>query len=474
MEPIDYAKKKPTQTHAHSLAQRDQRDTAPRKWSRFPNGHIIALCALCACLLGFTLLPSDKASAKRNIQEIELPISFDEDFIDSDDPLSPAEDVSSVALPLTRHVKEKIKSGDNLYGIFKRVGLSGKYVAALLKTPESKKLAAMYPGHTLEFNISEDNELNSLTYIKDPLHSYTFTHEEGSYIYSELSRQPDVQIAVAYAKIEQSLYLAGRQARLDDKLVMELADVFGWDIDFALDIRKGDQFKVIYEEKFLDGVKIGNGDILAAEFINQGETFRAVRYMNTRDEVSYYTPRGESMRKPFLRAPLDFRRISSNFNPNRLHPVFKTVRAHRGVDYAADRGTPVWASGDGRVLKAGYSKANGNYVFIQHGNNVETKYLHLQKRYVKTGQRVKQKQLIGAVGSTGYATGPHLHYEFLLNGVHRNPRTIVNRLPKSKSISVNEMSRFIQFTQNLVAQLEQPVSPTMYAEAESASTSQAL
>lgn len=471
MEPIDYAKKKPTQTHANPLAKREEK---AKKWSRFPNGHIIALCALCACLLGFTLLPSDEASAKRNVQEIELPISFDEEIVDDGSPLANAEDISSVALPLTRHVKEKIRSGDNLYAIFKRVGLSGKYVAALLKTPESKKLAAMYPGHTLEFNISEDNELNSLTYVKDPLHSYTFTHEEGNYTYSELSRQPDVQIAVAYAQIEQSLYLAGRQARLDDKLVMELADIFGWDIDFALDIRKGDQFKVIYEEKFLDGVKIGNGDILAAEFVNQGDTFRAVRYMNTRDEVSYYTPRGESMRKPFLRAPLDFRRISSNFNPNRLHPVFKTVRAHRGVDYAADTGTPVWASGDGKVRKAGYSKANGNYVFIQHGNNVETKYLHLHKRYVKTGERVRQKQLIGSVGSTGYATGAHLHYEFLLNGVHRNPRTIVNRLPKSKSISVNEMSRFIQFTQNLVAQLDQPVAPTMYAEAESPMASQSL
>ena len=471
MEPIDYAKKKPTETHAHSHARGER---IQHRIGRFPNGHIIALCALCACLLGFTLLPSDKASATRNVQDIELPISFAEDFTVEEELPVTQEEVSSVALPLTRHVKEKIKSGDNLYAIFKRVGLSGKYVAELLKTPESKKLAAMFPGHTLEFNISENDELNALTYVKDPLHSYTFTRTDDGYSYTELSRQPDVQIAVAYAQIEQSLYLAGRQARLDDKLVMELADVFGWDIDFALDIRKGDQFKVIYEEKFLDGVKIGNGDILAAEFTNQGDTFRAVRYMNTRDEVSYYTPRGESMRKPFLRAPLDFRRISSNFNPNRLHPVFKTVRAHRGVDYAADRGTPVWASGDGKILKAGYSKANGNYVFIQHGNNVQTKYLHLHKRYVKTGQRVKQKQLIGSVGSTGYATGPHLHYEFLLNGVHRNPRTIVNRLPKSKSISANEMSRFIQFTQNLVAQLDQPVSPTMYAEADAPVSSQSL
>lgn len=464
MEPVDYAKKKPTQVHS-----RQQQEKSGKKLLQFPSGHIIALCGLCGCLMGFTLLPSDEASAKRYTQDLELPLSvLDEEDFEEQVQIAP-EEYSSVAMPLTKHIKETIKSGDNLYAIFKRAGLTDRHVAEVLKAPEGKKLTSLYPGHTLEFSVDENDVLNTVTYTKDPLHSYSLTREGDSFVYNELSRQPDVQEAVAHAVIQQSLYLAGRQAHLDDKLIMELAEIFGWDIDFALDIRKGDQFKVIYEEKFLDGEKIGNGDILAAEFVNQGETYRAVRYMNTRDEVSYYTPRGESMRKPFLRAPVDFRRISSNFNPRRLHPVFKTVKAHRGTDYAADRGTPVWASGDGRVIKSGYSKANGNYVFIQHGNNIVTKYLHLHKRKVKVGQRVKQKQLIGTVGSTGYATGAHLHYEFVVNGVHRNPRTIVNRLPKSKSISANEMSRFIQFTQTLVAQLDQPGAPTMYAEAEPSS-----
>jgi murein DD-endopeptidase MepM/ murein hydrolase activator NlpD len=222
-----------------------------------------------------------------------------------------------------------------------------------------------------------------------------------------------------------------------------------------LDIRKGDHFNVLYEEKFLDGEKIGAGAILAAEFTNQGHKFRAVRYTNAAGDSHYFTPDGESMRKAFLLAPVDFRRISGNFNPKRLHPIFKTVRPHRGTDYAANTGTPVWASGDGRVVAAGYTKPNGNYVFIQHGNNIQTKYLHLNKKMVKTGQRVKQKQIIGTVGSTGYATGPHLHYEFLLDGVHRNPRTIVQKLPKADSIPKAEMAQFRAQTEPMVAQLQQ-------------------
>ena len=159
------------------------------------------------------------------------------------------------------------------------------------------------------------------------------------------------------------------------------------------------------------------------------------------------------MRKAFLRAPLDFTRISSGFNLKRLHPVFKTTKPHRGIDYAASRGTPVYAAGDGRVSQAGYSKANGNYIFIKHGSKYTTKYLHLHKRGVRKGQQVKQQQIIGWVGSTGYATGPHLHYEFLVNGVHRNPRTILKKLPKAKSITSNDKEAFLAQIDSLQMQL---------------------
>lgn len=428
-----------------------------------PNAHIIVVSVLSIFLLGFTALPSEKASAKR-IEAIDLP------FVDTTAVNRLDTNLRSEPSPRVNVTRKTVivKSGDNLSLIFKRAGLSDRHMMELLNAnKESKRLASLYPGHTLEFCIDDTGQLQQLHYIIDRLNSFAFDKNDDGYDFSESKRQPDIRHAHASAFISQSLYAAGSDAQLDDKLIMELADIFGWDVDFALDIRKGDHFKVVYEEKFLDGEKIGNGSIIAAEFTNQGEKFQAIRYVNTRGKVGYYTPEGRSMRKEFLRAPLDFRRISSSFNPRRLHPVLKTKRPHRGIDYAASTGTPVWSSGNGRVIASGYTRANGNYVVIQHGNSIQTKYLHLQKRYVKKGAKVKQKQKIGTVGSTGLATGPHLHYEFLMNGVHRNPRTIVSKLPKAKSISVNEQSRFIMETRVQVALLNEASSPTQVATADS-------
>ena len=236
-------------------------------------------------------------------------------------------------------------------------------------------------------------------------------------------------------------------------MIMELANIFGGVIDFVLDPRQGDTMHLLYEELYLDGEKYGDGDIVAATFVNQGETFNAFRFEDSSGDAGYYNEDGVSMRKAFLMAPLDFTRISSNFNLRRKHPIYGTVRAHRGTDYAAPTGTPVYAAGDGRVSQAGYSKSNGNYVFIQHGEQYVTKYQHLHKRRVKTGQRVSQSQVIGTVGATGAATGPHLHYEFLMNGVHRNPRTIHKKLPKAKSLAQAEMPTFQQSIKAVSGQL---------------------
>ncbi len=432
--------------------------------AQFPSGHILAVSLLCIALAAFTALRSDQAAAKRQVQSIAIPLSV------SPIETAPAEPYDPTTAPhQTKLAKTKVsvKPGDNLSLIFKRAGLTDRHMMTLLQAnPESKRLASLYPGHTLQFSIDDQGKLHRLDYIIDRLDSFAFVTTGDSYVFTASTRKPDIQIAQSSAFITQSLYTAGIDARLDDRLIMELVDIFGWDIDFALDIRKGDHFKVVYEEKFLDGEKIGNGSIIAAEFVNQGESFKAVRYVNSRGNAGYYTPEGKSMRKEFLRAPLDFRRISSNFNPRRLHPVLKIARPHRGIDYAAATGTPVWSSGNGRVIASGYSKANGNYVVIQHGNSIQTKYLHLHKRHVKKGQKVKQKQKIGTVGSTGLATGPHLHYEFLMNGVHRNPRTIVNKLPKARSISHLELARFMMTTRNLVALLNEDLSPTQYATAD--------
>ncbi|WP_439135746.1 peptidoglycan DD-metalloendopeptidase family protein [Pseudomaricurvus sp.] len=418
----------------------------------FPRRHLITVSVLGAALLiTHVLTPTEDTKAKRNAKPIKLTLQdpeLQELLPDAADPVTPT------LVPTIEWHKEKVRSGDNLSLIFQRAGLSDRDLYEFMSgNPDTKALKRIHPGHELEFHIEEDR-LQGLRYRQNRLESELFTRSGQKFDHKTETLQPDTHTAYREAVIKSSLFIAGQKAGMNANLIMELANIFGWDIDFGLDIRKGDHFKVLFEERFLNGEKIGNGNILAAEFTNQKTTYKAVRYEDSKGDVHYYTPEGRSMRKAFLRAPLDFRRISSNFNPRRLHPITKTVRPHRGTDYAASRGTPVWAAGDGRVIRAGYTKPNGNYIVIQHGNNVQTKYLHLHKRKVRTGDRVKQRQVIGTVGSTGYSTAPHLHYEFLLDGVHRNPRTVLDKLPKARSIASSEMPRFLQATQPILAALE--------------------
>lgn len=347
-------------------------------------------------------------------------------------------------LPLPPSWEEhKVKNGDNLSLIFARAGLNAGDVYEFMdKAPKSKELLRIRPGQTLGFQKTTDGELAALRYEKDKLNSIEYHRGSEGFSRETHTRQASVRYQAVSGVIKDSLFLSASAAGLPDGQIMEMANLFGTVMDFVYDVRKGDRFTVLYEELYLDGEKLRNGKILAAEYTNRGETHQAFAYTDQNDKLAYYSAEGVSMQKAFLRAPLDFTRISSNFNPSRLHPIFKTKRPHRGIDYAAARGTPVYAAGDGRVTTSSYSKGAGNYVVIKHGEKYQTKYLHLHKRAVKSGQRVKQRQIIGWVGSTGYATGPHLHYEFLVNGVHRNPRTIVKKLPKAKRLSDGELEQF--------------------------------
>ncbi len=348
----------------------------------------------------------------------------------------------------------RIKRGDTLTHVFKKAGLQARDAYELLgRCPDAKQLSRIHPGHELDFHI-EGQQLQALRYRKNELESQVYTRQGENFSAETIVREPERRVRYKTAGLEDSLFMSGKRAGLDHNIIMQLANVFGGVIDFIYDPRKGDEFSILYEDLYLDGKKIGTGNILAAEYVNVGESLVAYRYTDADGNTGYYAPDGVSMQKAFLRAPLDFTRISSNFNLRRLHPIHKSVRAHRGIDYAAPRGTPVYAAGDGRVIKAGYSRANGNYIFISHGPQYTTKYLHLTKRYVKRLQKVEKGQTIGTVGSTGYATGPHLHYEFLVNGVHRNPRTILNKLPKAKSIADKEMLRFKENIESLAANLE--------------------
>lgn len=341
--------------------------------------------------------------------------------------------------------EETVRKGDNLSLIFKRAGFNDRDVYSVVSQAEDGKLLErIYPGQTIGFQADGNGSLTAVRYTRSMLESVTYRRGESGFESEISTRDPEVRENWATGVITSSLFLAGQEAGLSQNLIMEMANIFGGVIDFVLDPRKGDTIQLIYEERYLDGDKLADGEIIAASFTNRGETFNAFRYVDSQGDVNYYNEAGVSMRKAFLLAPVDFTRISSNFNLRRLHPIYKTTRPHRGTDYAAPRGTPVYAAGDGRVSKAGYSKANGNYVFIKHGEQFLTRYLHLHKRRVKTGQRVSQSQVIGTVGATGAATGPHLHYEFLVNGVHRNPRTIHKKLPKAKSLPEQEMARFRQ------------------------------
>ena len=339
-----------------------------------------------------------------------------------------------------------VRPGDNMAMIFNRSGFSAQTLYALTQTPHGQTLADIFPGAQLAFE-SVDSQLIKLTYQPGPLEQVVFTRATGSsFTSAEIIVEPEALLTYKHGVIDNSLFLTSQSIGLPDNLTMRLAQIFQWDIDFVLDIRPGDEFFLVFQEQYLDSEFIGHGAILAARFINQGKSYTAVRYTNEAGDADYFDPDGLSMRKAFLRAPVEFSRISSSFNLRRKHPLYKTVRPHRGIDYAAPRGTPILAAGDGKVEQASRTKANGNYVVIKHGEQFVTKYLHLSKfaRSIRAGQRVKQGQTIGYVGATGYATGPHLHYEFLVNGVHQNPRTV--DLPEAQPVPAAEQNRFRELT----------------------------
>jgi murein DD-endopeptidase MepM/ murein hydrolase activator NlpD len=354
-----------------------------------------------------------------------------------------------------------VRSGQSLDGIFRRQGFSANTLHRIMTANgETKQLKKIRPGDLFEFQRHEDGSLKRMRYAIDEARYLIIDDDGQKAVASFTARDMITEITETSGTIKSSLFLAGKKAGLTDNMVMKLANLFGWDIDFVLDIREGDRFFLLYEKVYRDGSFLRDGEIIGATFINQGEKFQALRF-DIDGQAQYFAPDGRNMRKAFLRAPLNFSYISSNFNPKRFHPILKRVKAHNGIDYKAPRGTPVYAAGDGKVIRSDYSKFNGHHVFIQHANNIVTKYLHFTQRTVKQGQRVKQGQVIGYVGATGLAQAPHLHYEFLLNGVHRNPRTVA--LPKADPLGEKQLIEFQQKAAPILSQLSRLESASMYA-----------
>lgn len=352
-------------------------------------------------------------------------------------------------------VEYPVKSGDNLTTLFKRAGLGPRDVYRISQAVSgSDALQRLRPGQTLAFLI-EDGLLRKLRHVQDQLNSTLLELTDRGYQVRKLERTPEPRTLYAAGTISRSLFLDAADAGLSNRTIMQLAEIFGWDIDFALDIREGDHFRVLYEQDYLDGEAIDQSRILAAEFINQGKTFAAVRFTDSEGNSQYFAPDGRSMRKAFLRSPVDFSRISSRFKPERFHPVLGKKRPHRGVDYAAATGTPIKAAGDGKIIWRGTKGGYGRTVILQHGSNITTLYAHMS-RYQKglsNGSRVKQGQIIGYVGASGLATGPHLHYEFRVNEVHKNPLTVA--LPAADPIAERERPAFQAESQRLLSALNQ-------------------
>ena len=347
----------------------------------------------------------------------------------------------------------QVARGDTLESLFRRNGLSVGDLADLVALPDvGRGLKLVKPGDRLEISHNGD-EVLALRRELDDVRVLTIARKESGFEASTFERQIEMRPIGAHGVVRSSLFEAGLQAGMSDKLVMDLAGIFEWDIDFIQDVREGDEFTVLYEEIWRDGVKLRNGEIVAAEFVNQGKAFRAARYRDPTGRSNYYTPDGHSLRKAFIRAPLNFTRISSNFDPNRKHPILNTIRAHQGVDYAAPIGTPIRAAGDGKVLFRGVQGGYGNVIILQHGGNISTLYGHMSKfANVRVGGRVAQGEVIGYVGQSGLATGPHLHYEYRINGVHRNPRTV--SLPPADPVPAQYQEDFKSTTATLWRQLD--------------------
>jgi murein DD-endopeptidase MepM/ murein hydrolase activator NlpD len=347
-----------------------------------------------------------------------------------------------------------VRNGDSLDQLFRRNGLSVTDLTSMTALPEARpNLARIQPADRIE--IIRDGE-RVLALGRDISESQRlWIQRDGEGFVSEIiDLEIEIRTAGAHGVIQDTLWEAADASGLDSNIIGKIADIFAWDIDFLREVRSGDSFTVVYEERWRDGAKLGNGKIIAAEYVNQGKAYRAARYVDASgNDMGHFTPDGDSVEREFLRAPLQFNRVSSNFNPSRRHPILNTIRAHRGIDYAAATGTEVRAAGDGRIVARGANGSYGNRIEIQHGRNITTLYAHLS-RYgdFRVGDQVSQGAIIGYVGMTGGATGPHLHYEYREAGVHKDPRTV--ELPDAEPIPLEYRDDFFEQSAGLWRQLD--------------------
>jgi murein DD-endopeptidase MepM/ murein hydrolase activator NlpD len=339
---------------------------------------------------------------------------------------------------------DQVRRDDTLASLMRRLNINNTEAIDFLHHDASASALSsqLRPGHFIQTQVNQDGELLKLEYEIDSNTTLKVERTTSGYKAQTAILSVETHQLLKSAEISSSLFAATDAADIPDSIAIQVADIFSGEIDFHSDLRKGDRFSVVYEADYNNGNLIKTGKVLATEFTNNGKTYRALMYRNPEGQMSYYTPEGKSLHKSFLRSPLEFSRISSGFSLGRFHPVLQTMRAHKGVDFAAPTGTRIKATSDGVVGFVGTKGGYGNVIILQHQNGISTVYGHLS-RFVsglRKGMKVSQGEIIGFVGMTGLATGPHLHYEFLLHGQHRDPMTIA--LPAAMPIEAKYSADF--------------------------------
>ncbi|MAH79686.1 MAG: peptidase M23 [Gammaproteobacteria bacterium] len=334
----------------------------------------------------------------------------------------------------------QVKKGDSLSVIFedKKVPLNLAY--KIFDFDRNNLLSSIIPGDVMEFNYI-GSDLYSIEIIKDNINSIVINIKEDISI-QKIKKETHIITSYSFGTVNNSFYKSAINVGIPDSIIMDFAYIFGWDIDFIFDVRNGDKFSVIYEAEYSEGEKISSGDIVLAEFINKDKKYLAQRFFDKEQGKQYFNENGENVKKAFLRAPLDFAYISSHFNPNRMHPILHKIKAHNGVDYAAKRNTPIMASGDGVISFLGRQSGYGRTIEIKHGGNIKTLYAHLEKfeNKLKVGNKIKQGDIIGYVGDSGQATGPHLHFEFWQGDVRTDPVKV--KLPSANPVDSSQKDEF--------------------------------
>ena len=416
---------------------------------RFITSNLVFIGLGCVLLAIFARKNSEELVASHENVHRPIILSKSKPVLDLDSEVKIAhqdsnqEHVAIIDTALEKWQSITVQVGDTISKLFEKLDISTAELQNIITSgPARKELTSIYPGQELHFLVDERKELKAMKLNLSSTKALHVTNTESGFKYHYEEKQPIKKLNFKTAKITGSLYMSAQSAGLNDKLIMQMADILGWDIDFSLDIRDNDSFKILYEEEYVQDKKIDSGKILAVEFNNQGKLYKAIRYTDDKGHEGYYSPDGFSLQKAFLRSPVAFTRISSHFSHARRHPILHKFRSHKGVDYAAPAGTPIKSAGDGRVTFLGNKGGYGKSIEITHGQKYSTFYAHLSRfgSKLKHGSTVKQGQIIGYVGKTGLATGPHLHYEFRINGVHHNPVTVP--LPRSQPIPGKSKTKF--------------------------------